>query len=58
MDTILVAIIVGAAVLFTLKNLVKTYRGEDGCSCSGCGCTGRDREARNCGDRMFEIIDK
>lgn len=37
MDLIIVGLVVGAAVIFSLRSFVKIYRGEGGCSCSGGG---------------------
>ena len=43
MDTIVVAVIVAAAVGFTINRFVKIYKGEGGCSCdSGCACSSKD----------------
>jgi hypothetical protein len=38
MDALIVAIIVAAAVLFTLKSFIRVYKGEQRCSCGGCSC--------------------
>ncbi len=38
MDKIIVGIIVAAAVFVTLKNFIKMFKSDGGCSCdSGCG---------------------
>lgn len=43
MDIIIVGIIVAATVFFTLKRLVRLYKGEGGCSCSeGCSSKASD----------------
>lgn len=50
MDLIIVVIIVGIAVFFSIRNLVKTYRGNSDCGCgSGCGCTDREKREFGCG---------
>ncbi len=38
MDSIIVGIIVIAAVIFSVRNFIKIYKGEGGCSGEG-GCT-------------------
>lgn len=40
MDIVIVSIIVAVAVFFTLKRLVRRYKGEGGCSCSE-GCSSK-----------------
>ncbi|MCK5310953.1 MAG: FeoB-associated Cys-rich membrane protein [Desulfobacteraceae bacterium] len=37
MDSIIVGIIVIAAVAFSVRSFIKIYKGEGGCSCEG-GC--------------------
>ena len=45
METAIVLLIVGAAVIYFLRNVVKTYKGEGGCNCgktcesSGSNCS-------------------
>jgi hypothetical protein len=40
MDSIIVGIIVIAAVAFSIRSFVKTYKGDGGCSCDGgCDCS-------------------
>jgi len=43
MDSIIVGIIVIAAVVFSVRSFVKTYKGEGDCSCGGgCSCSSKD----------------
>ncbi|MBU8848399.1 MAG: FeoB-associated Cys-rich membrane protein [Desulfobacterales bacterium] len=43
MDLIIVGIIVIAAMIFSVRSFVKTYKGESGGSCGGgCSCSSRD----------------
>jgi hypothetical protein len=37
MDEIIVGIIVTGAIVFAVRNLIKTYRGEKSCNCSSSG---------------------
>ena len=54
MDSIIVGIIVIAAVFFSVRNFIKTYKGEGGCSCGGgCSCPSND----SC-SQEFPIINK
>ncbi|MCK5542898.1 MAG: FeoB-associated Cys-rich membrane protein [Desulfobacterales bacterium] len=40
MDSIIVGIIVIAVVAFCVRNFVKTYKGEESCTCKeGCSCS-------------------
>ena len=42
MDQILVALIVAAAVAFTIRGFIRAYKGEGGCKCSGCSCSSKN----------------
>ena len=54
MESILVGVIVGGAVIYSLRRFVKIYRGEKGCSCSnGCSCSSHPECARS-----FPIVPK
>ena len=44
MDEIIVAIIVAGAVVFAIRNLIKTYRGEKSCNCSSSGSCASKRK--------------
>ena len=53
MENIIVWIVVIAALVFTIRSIVKTYRGDGGCDCAG-GCTNcpsQDKDA--CGSTDF-----
>ncbi len=54
MDSIIVGIIVAAAVFVTVKNFVKMFKSDGGCSCnSGCGgCSSQS------GSEDFPIVPK
>ncbi|MBA3009659.1 MAG: FeoB-associated Cys-rich membrane protein [Proteobacteria bacterium] len=57
MDTILVGIIVAWALIFSIRSVIKTYKGQGGCNCSG-GCTTKGKEG-HCGQgQPFKIIHK
>jgi hypothetical protein len=48
MENILVGLIVGGALVFSLRSFIKIYKGEGDCSCgSACGCS--SAEQQNCG---------
>ena len=57
MDNIIVGLIVGAALIFSIRSLIKAYKGEGGCNCgSSCGNCGSES---NCtGDQPFKVIQK
>jgi hypothetical protein len=57
MDNILVGIIVLAAVIFSIKSFIRTYKGQGGCNCSpGCSCPSRDSQD-SCGqNKTFNIL--
>jgi len=43
MDSLIVGIIVLAAVIFSVRSFIKTYKGEGGCSCgTGCSCSSKE----------------
>ncbi|MCP4721527.1 MAG: FeoB-associated Cys-rich membrane protein [Desulfobacteraceae bacterium] len=57
MDNILVGIIVAAAVFFSIRSFVRTYKGEGGCNCSRSCSSGKKNG--NCNQSQpFKIIDK
>lgn len=40
MELLIVGIIVGGAIFFTLRSFVNMYKGDSGCACSGgCACS-------------------
>jgi attachment p12 family protein len=48
MDTIIVGIIVAAAVFVTIKNFVKMFKSDSGCSCNvGCGSCSRQSDTED-----------
>lgn len=53
MDSVIVLIIVAAAVGFTVRSFVKIYKGEQGCSCGDCSCTSKS----SC-DQGVQILNK
>jgi len=55
MDSFIVGIIVIAAVIFSVKSFIKTYKGEGGCSC-GDGCTSCSSKKSCSSD--FPIVNK
>ncbi|MCP3874053.1 MAG: FeoB-associated Cys-rich membrane protein [Desulfobacteraceae bacterium] len=42
MDVFVVGMIVAAALFFTIKRFIKNYKGEVGCSSSGCSCSSKE----------------
>ena len=53
MEDIIVWIVVFAALVFTIRSIVKVYKGDGGCDCaSGCSsCPSEDKNA--CGQTDF-----
>ena len=62
MDTLIVAVIVGLAVVYLVKRYVRMFRAQSETTC-GCGCSGCSQEAtcrdpvktiqaRPCGDKL------
>ncbi|WDP92786.1 MAG: FeoB-associated Cys-rich membrane protein [Desulfobacter sp.] len=47
MENIIVGLVVAAAFAYVIKGLVKTWKGEGGCNCSG-GCGGCPGSAGSC----------
>jgi hypothetical protein len=55
-ETVVVVLIVGVALLFTGRSIVRSLKGEEkgGCSggCSGCSCASLSREAPSTGKEV------
>ncbi|MBU0971415.1 MAG: FeoB-associated Cys-rich membrane protein [Proteobacteria bacterium] len=57
MDTILVGIIVAMALIFSIRSVIKTYRGQGGCNCSS-GCATKGKEGQCAQGQPFNIVHK
>jgi hypothetical protein len=52
MDTIIVGIIIAAAVIFTFRRFVRIYKGDSSCDCD----TGCSRSSKNECDKDLKMI--
>lgn len=55
MKTIILIIIIGIIAFFALRSVVRTFRGEGGCSCGdgkcssgGCSCGSHEKKEHKC----------
>lgn len=60
MDNIIVGLIVAAALIFSIRSLIKAYKGEGGCNCSSScgGCSGGGSQDDCDSDQPFKVIQK
>lgn len=59
MDNILVGIIVAAAVFFSVRSFIRTYKGQGGCNCAQGTCkTSQDKAGHCCQSQGVSPLDK
>lgn len=47
MKTVIILAVVGIIAIFSIRSVIKSFKGEGGCSCSG-SCKGKDSDDKSC----------